>query len=275
MTTWTVLAATPVAAYAADTNVCVSSYEQSQSLRKGGKLRDARQRALECARDTCPAVLSRDCQRWITELDNSIPTVIFDVRGLAGEELTQVTVFLDGKKVVDRLDGKALDVDPGTHTFKFVPGGALKDATRESTIVIREGEKYRKVSASFEDKSISAQAANKSRPVPVATWVFGGIGVAGLAAGTFFALSGNSKKSDLDQCKPQCNPSDVDSMSRNYAIADIAFGVGVISGVAAVYLYLTRPTVEEAPPPAVAKALRSFSVAPAQGGAQASWGMQF
>jgi len=276
-----VLVSSPAASFAADTNVCVSSYEQSQSLRRVGKLRDARQRALECARDVCPAVLSRDCQRWATELETSIPTVIFDVRGLAGEEITKVTVFIDDKKLVDRLDGKAMEVEPGTHKFRFVPK-ELKGASKEVSVTIREGEKYRKISSSFEDKA--AAQASISRPIPTAAYVFGGIGIAGLAAGTFFGLRGLSQKNDLDSCKPQCSPSDVDSMSRNYAIADIAFGVGVVSGVAAVYLYLTRPASVEAPAASsagssagsfTARALGAFSVTPTQGGARASWALSF
>ncbi|WP_394826882.1 hypothetical protein [Pendulispora albinea] len=264
----------PAASFAADTNACVSSYEQSQSLRRAGKLREARQRALECARDVCPAVLSRDCQRWVTELDTSIPTVIFDVRGLTGEELTQVTVFIDEKKLLDRLDGKAIEVEPGTHKFRFEPKEP-KGATREVSATIREGEKYRKISASFEDKA--AVQASISRPIPTAVWVFGGVGVAGLAAGTFFGLRGLSQKNDLDSCKPNCNPSDVDSMSRSYAIADIALGVGVVSGVAALYLFLTRPTLTAPRDAGATTALggSSFSVAPTQGGARASWGLRF
>jgi len=266
-----VLAQSPVAR-AADTNVCVSSYEQTQSLRKAGKLQDARQRALECARDVCPAILSKDCQRWASEIDASIPTVIFDVRGTSGEPLTQVTVFVDDQKLVDHLDGKAVEVEPGTHKFRFAPNGDTKGAPNEVSAVIREGEKYQKIAASFEDKT--APKSGLSRPVPTAVYVFGGVGVVGLAAGTFFALRGNSKKSDLDACKPNCDPNDVNTMSHNYAIADIAWGVGVVSGVAALYLYLTRPSVAASAGSTVGT-LRGFSVAPTQGGARATWGLHF
>ncbi len=251
------------------TSACLSSYEQTQSLRKAGKLHDAKKRALECASASCPGVLARDCQTWITEIDASMPTVIFDVRGPAGEEFSQVTVYLDDKKLVDHLDGKSIEVEPGTHKFRFEPN-ADKTTSKEVTAVIREGEKFRKISASFEDKNASKAFL---RPTPPAVYVFGGIGLVGLAAGTFFALRGHSEKSDLDSCKPTCNPGDVNTMSRNYAIADIAFGVGVVSGAAAIYLYLTRPQVEAAPPSM--GALRNFSVAPTQGGARASWGIRF
>jgi len=280
-----VTAAAP-AAHAADNSICVSSYEQSQSLRKAGKLHEARQRALECARDVCPAVLSRDCERWATELEASMPTVIFDVRGTSGEELSQVTVSLDGQKLLDRLDGKAVEVEPGTHTFRFTPGDDSKGPSKDVTVVIREGEKYRKISSSFEEKSVASIAAtgsserpkvSLSRPVPAGVYVFGGIGVASLAAGTFFALRGLSQKKDLDSCKPSCNPDDVDALTRNYAIADIAFGVGIVSGVAALYLYLTRPHAEVPASTAGVSGLRasSFSVTPTQGGARATLGLRF
>src|SRR6185503_16544295 len=74
----------------ADDPACIQAYEQTQALRKVSKLRQAREQAALCARDTCAAVLAKDCAKWFTELEQSIPTVTFQVKGPDGNESTKV-----------------------------------------------------------------------------------------------------------------------------------------------------------------------------------------
>jgi hypothetical protein len=236
-----------VHAHAADTNACLTSYEQTQTLRRGGKLREAKQQALQCAREACPAVLTKDCARWATEIDATIPSVVFEARAADGTELVDVKVFVDDKPLVDTLDGKAVEFEPGAHTLRF-EWASGKAAPVVMQTVVREGEKNRKIAATFAANGDSSgggsgESAGK-RPIPLAAWVFGGIALAGVGVGTAFAVIGKSKQSDLDVCKPHCQPPDVDSMTRSFAIADVGFGVGVISAAAAVYLFLSRPKSE-------------------------------
>ena len=40
-------------------------------------------------------------------------------RDAKGEDLTEVRLTIDGETVAERLDGRALTLDPGTHTFRF------------------------------------------------------------------------------------------------------------------------------------------------------------
>jgi hypothetical protein len=79
-------------------------------------------------------------------------------------------------------------------------------------------------------------------------YVLGGAGLAGLAVGSIVAATGFSKKSDLDGCKPGCNPDDVAAMRRTFVVSDVLIGLSVISLGAAAYLYFTRPART---PPAV------------------------
>lgn len=273
----------PRSAAAADANAaCFTSYEQTQSLRKSGKLRDARQQALQCARDVCPTALSKDCARWAAEIDVSIPSVVFEAHGPDGAELVQVKVFMDDALLVERLDGKAVEVEPGAHVFRFEDAkGEGEPVTVQS--VVREGEKNRKVAAAFgggESEGSApvvdsgGHAMKASRPVPVATYVFGGVGAAAIATGVVFAIYGTSQKSDLDACKPGCAPGDVNAMTRSFAVADVAFGVGIVSSAAAVYLYLTRPRVTSRAAGPRPSGL-SFSAAPTRGGAAAAMQLQF
>ena len=55
-------------AHAADPK-CMTSYENAQLLRQRGKLVDARDAAMVCARATCPDVARKDCTQWIAEFE--------------------------------------------------------------------------------------------------------------------------------------------------------------------------------------------------------------
>lgn len=231
-------------AFAEDPSTCIQAYEQTQNLRRAGKLRDARTEAAKCAAESCPAVLARDCTKWLGEIDQSIPTVVFEVKSAAGDELTNVKVTVDGKPLVDKLDGKSVAIDVGQHVFRF-EGGDGKSAPVEQKAVVHEGEKNKKISVTLGSKNPIAATppAGGERPIPPMAFVFGGVGIVSLGVGTFFAVSGASKESDLDACKPSCSADRVNSVSTSYAFADVLLTAGVVSLVAAAYIYLTRPTV--------------------------------
>jgi hypothetical protein len=218
-------------------NTCISAYEQAQTLRKDGKPVAAKAQAVICAREACPALLTKDCNKWLAELEAASPTVILDPRAPSGGLRADVRVKLDGTLLTEKIDGRAIPIEPGSHTFVFEAEGATP---AETTIVLREGEKNKKITATL---SPPVAVQEKSRPIPLGVWVFGGATVVALATATVFGIQGLSKKSDLDDCKPHCSPSDVDSMSSTFTIADVALGAGVMAGAAALYLLLTRPEV--------------------------------
>jgi hypothetical protein len=221
-------------------------------------MRAAKKEAITCARADCPEALARDCTGWLDELKRSTPTVVFDVRDDAGAFQRNVRIFLDDELVTEQLDGRAVEVDPGAHVLRAAREGF---PALEERIVVPQGEKNVKIALQLERATVK----QVSRPVPMATWIFGGVGVAGLALGTIFTVVGLSKKSDLDACKPNCPSDDVDGMMRNLAIGDVGLAAGVVSGAAALTFYLTRPEVEEevvAAPGASDEVAVRLSVAP-------------
>jgi hypothetical protein len=236
------LAAPP--AYADDA-ACIQSYEQTQTLRRAAKLREARSEAAKCANEACPAVLARDCTKWLAELDQSIPTVVFDVRSASGEELTNVKVAMDGKPLIDKLDGKSVVLDVGPHAFRFEATDG-KGLPVEQKTVVHEGDKNRKISVTMPAPSSVVVASRDDRPIPVMAYVFGGVAVASLGVGTIFAISGSSKEGDLDACKPSCSADAVNDVSTSYALADILITAGLVSGIAAAYVFLSRPSASGA-----------------------------
>ncbi len=228
----------------ADDNACIRSYEQTQTLRRAGKLHEARAEAAKCASDTCPAVLAKDCTKWLSEIDQSIPTVVFDVRSATGEELTNVRVTAEGNVVAETLDGKSITLDIGPHSFRFESTDG-KGLPAEHKTVIHEGDKNRKISVTLAAPQAvrPTPEVKAERPVPLTTWVFGGVALASLGVGTVFALDGSSKEGDLERCRPSCPGGAVNDASTSFAVADILLTAGVVSAVAAAVIYFTRPTV--------------------------------
>src|SRR5579883_2622058 len=102
---------------------CASSSEAAQRFKNAGKFVEARAQLAVCSRAVCPRFVKRDCDRWIGEVDESLPTVVVTARDAQGHDLVDVRVFLDDALVTEHLDGKAMPLDPGPHTLRCeIPG---------------------------------------------------------------------------------------------------------------------------------------------------------
>jgi hypothetical protein len=120
---------------------CVDANTKAQSLRRSRKLVAARAQLAICADPRCPAMVRDDCTQRVDELEKVQPTIVFDAKDGAGNDLSDVRVSMDGKPFVGKLDGTALAVDPGPHAFTFeVTGQPI--VTRG--FVLKEGEKLRR-----------------------------------------------------------------------------------------------------------------------------------
>jgi hypothetical protein len=258
------------AAFAHADPTCIAAYEQTQTLRKDGKPGAAKAQASICAKDSCPALLTKDCNKWLAELEALIPSVILDPRAPNGGLRADVRVKLDGVALSEKIDGKPIVVEPGPHTFVFEADGA---APVERAVVVREGEKNKKLTVTI---AAAVEPPTLDRPIPLGVWIFGGVSVVALATSAVFAIDGLGRKSDLDECKPRCSSDDVDAMSARFTMADVALGAGVMAGAAAVYLYLTRPSVEVPPAAPAAGWIRAIPyAAPVAGGGAIGFSARF
>lgn len=255
---------------AVDKAVCAEAYRDAQVHRKDGRLRSARELLLLCASDQCPSVMQPDCTRWLTEVEAALPSVTFAAIGGDGADVTDVRVSIDGEVLAETLDGKSVPLDPGSHTVRFEREG---EPVIEQTIIVREGEKARVVSASWQQEaqatSPSSSRRTRSGP-PAGAWVLGGVGVA--AVGTFaaLALDGMSRRSELEKsCFGSCRQEQVDSVKRQLAVADAALAVGLVSLGVSTVLFLSGRSSSEAPPkPRAARAsLVGIDVGPRTDGA--------
>ncbi len=133
-------AAAPAARADATKSECIEANAKGQDARRDHRFATARTLLTQCSQPSCPAMVRDDCTKRLDELERSQPTIVFSVTDAAGRDLVNVKVSVDGTVLADKVDGTALNVDPGARMFTFeAPGHPPFD----QTIVIREGEKER------------------------------------------------------------------------------------------------------------------------------------
>ncbi|AKU97306.1 hypothetical protein AKJ09_03970 [Labilithrix luteola] len=199
--------ATPRTAHAANVQACLAASEKGQRARAAGKLREAREQFLVCGAEGCPSVVRHDCTQWQTDLQASIPTVVLGAKDRGNRDLVDVTVSVDDQVLVNKLDGKAVNVDPGAHTFKF-EHPTYPTVTQQA--VIKEGEKSRNITVTFEGGEPEVtKVENPSQPAvvrehTVLPWVVVGVGVAALATGAVIFATSPDRPANCDKGTQLC-----------------------------------------------------------------------
>ncbi len=243
-----VIATGPGEARADDVDACVTASDKGQELRDQGRLRAARERFVACAAKRCPAIVQKDCAAWMAEVDEKLPTVAIHARDAEGRDIADVRVSVDGEAIAERLDGRALTVDPGSRTFRFVKAGAPEVAM---TLLLREGEKGRLVDVVLGAPAL-AGVKDRTFSVPPAAWVLGGVSIAAIGAGVGFGLAAKTAVDDMRAtggCAPFCDPARVDGARRDMILANVLFGVGGAALATGVILTIVRArTAAEGPP---------------------------
>jgi hypothetical protein len=268
----------------ADTKAeCAKAYEASQEQRSQDKLRDAHKSMVTCSQAGCPNFIKKDCGKWLAEVEAAMPTVVFIAKA-GGQDVIDTKVSLGDETLTQSLDGKAIDMDPGPHTFVFEND---KYGKREINFVVKEGQKAQEIQVQFTEEKSGAGGGgeqggtpgggDKGGSVSTATgsgrktigYVLLGVGAVGLGGFAFFGLSGNSDKNKLACADTKtCTDADLDPIKKKYLYADISLGVGVISAALGTYFLVTAPKKSEAPAED-ARRLR-FDVRPTRGGGFAS-----
>jgi hypothetical protein len=249
---------------------CIEANTKSQDLRREGKLAEAREQLKRCGDPACPRIVRDDCAQRLDDLDKAQPSLIFDVKDARGGDIIDVRVSVDGRPLVDRLDGTPLKIDPGAHTLTFDVAGQPPVSAK---VLIREGEAGRHervvfdgVNAAAPAPSTASEAATSPASGPVAPssggsaqrtlgLVVGGVGVAGLAAGVIFWQLGGSA---WDSAKQACGgnagactnigsaASYHDTASTDATVATAAFIAGAALLAAGGVLFLTGPREKRA-----------------------------
>ena len=232
---------------------CPTASEQGQRLRDDGKYLRARDMFRHCSRDACPGVVRKDCIKWLSGLEDSVPTIGVSAHDAEDRDVGAVKVIVDGDTLATRLDGRPMAVDPGEHAVRFETEGM---PPVEMRVIIQVGEKNRLVKVQFHparavvapiatppDKpvpttEIAAPKSVSSWSPPIAAFVLGGAGVLALGSFAFFGVTGKGDLNELKStCAPYCAQSALDAAKTKLTVADVSLAVGVVSlGVAAVML---------------------------------------
>lgn len=232
---------------------CINAAEASQKLRKESKLSEAREKVLACSREVCPAVVRSDCVKWLSEIDASLPTVVFRVRDEAGHDVIDVKISVDGKEVLSKLTGSAIPIDPGQHKLRYESAGHL---AAEDTVLIAENEKGRVLKMDLHDASAATPSTGSGGGATTTTaatgdgqktapsggagpgpWVLGGVGVASLAAFAVLEAIAQGEYGDLKNgcgATRSCTDSQTSPTQTKFIVAGITMGVGIAALAVAV-----------------------------------------
>lgn len=225
----------------ADVAACVSAHANGQAERNGGRLQSAKALFITCATSECPAAIQSECTSFLTELETLMASVVFVAIDAEGADAIDVKVKVDGREVLERLNGLPTTLDPGSHDVSVTwPDGFVQ----QQTLMIAQGEKNRRIELRRPAKKAEPAAAPvapqpRAKPTPVAAYVLAGVGVAALGGFAAFALSGKSAESAMDGCKPYCTQAQADKMRLRYLLADVSLGVGVVALGVGGYLYFS------------------------------------
>ena len=229
---------------------CIAANDVAQDLRRAGKLREAREKLALCISASCPGPVREDCAQRLTEVDGVMPTVVFEVKDAAGNDVSAVSVTMDGQRRTDKLNGLPVQVDPGEHRFVFEAQGL---PSTEKTIVIREGERDRHERVSLGQPAVPAPppspSSPESSPQQTIAYVVGSAGVVGIVIGSVLGLVSKGTYDHALQSECGNNPSgcssqgiqDGQSAHGQAAASTVAFVAGAALLGAGAVLYFTAP----------------------------------
>lgn len=268
---------------------CLDANGKGQELRREHKLSEAREQLRTCANPACPAMLRDDCTKRLDELERAQPSIVFDAKDGSGRDLSAVKVTVDGRPLAERLDGTALQVDPGEHVFVFT---ASDQPPVTQTFVLKEGDTQRReriVLAPTPAPTPAPQAPAQNAPpsIPPAGGevssrgmgtqkilglVAGGAGVAGIAVGSVFGVMTLSEASQqrtdcasATSCpRPSQAASDHSTGATDRTISTVGFVAGGALVVGGAVLFFTARHASESP--AAARILLVPGLGPGGGG---------
>jgi len=221
------------------TKECLAASEAWIGSREAHHLRDARAQLLVCAAPSCPHDVREECAKHVPEINEAVPTVVFEAKTTMGKDVADVTVTVDGTTFATKLDGTAREIEPGEHKVRAEGNGM---PAVELTIVIREGDKGRheritlrvpgEPLATGHDAPLVVVRLRSHTTQRVAGIVIGSFGLAGIAAGS---AAGAVATSDWNQVKTDCPIATQCATPDAYKLHDATVTLGWLSTAAFIF----------------------------------------
>jgi hypothetical protein len=152
-------------ALADERTACTSAYVAAQTRRSEHRLLAARDELRTCTRQECSSLMHgqmiKDCASWLAQVEATIPSVVLSAKDSAGADLTDVRVSMDGAPIATKLDGRAIDIDAGSHVFRF---DAPDQTSVTVTSLVLEGAKNQLIRATLGSAPTGASRPAASIP---------------------------------------------------------------------------------------------------------------
>jgi hypothetical protein len=237
-------------AQANDKAACIAAHGDGQELRLHGRWRDAEARFRTCS-SACPGPITQDCARWYDEVRAKMPTIVVAAVGPDGADTVDVTLLVDGTHVADQLPSTAFEVDPGEHVVRLQHAGW---PAVEQKVVVREGEKEKRIALSFAPTTPAKGGDATPGPAPAASsppilgYVLLGVGVVAAGVSIPLAIDAKIKEDNLrnDPCghNGTCETSKVNPINTEYLVAGIVGGVGLVALGLGIWQVLAHPKAD-------------------------------
>jgi len=219
---------------------CQTAYEHAQQLRRDGRLAASRVELNVC-KETCPATLTPDCDRWLAEIAALLPTIRVRAKTPEGERIRDVRVLVDGTLLADPAPDQALVVEPGERVLRFEHAGA---APVDVKVSLQPGERDHLVEVTLVPREVPSTVETGSAPTTqsrVPSYILGAIGGAALVVAGGLAVKGHVDRADLSSsCAPACDPDRVSPIRTLWWASAITAGAGVVALSLAVVLWPRR-----------------------------------
>jgi hypothetical protein len=218
-----------------DRDACVQAYVDGQASRNQGRLLRARELLELCANESCPGMIKRDCTQWLADVRAATPSLVLTARDTGGADVADATAELDGRPLP--LDGRDVDVDPGSHSVQLSRPGSPPVT---QTVVLAEGERRRRVSATFAVPVVVPVIEAAPARLPAVSVLSGAIGLLGWCDFAVFGIVGAIDRSHSG-CDVGCGSADYGRVHGELVAADVGLVVGVVAtGVAVTTWLLAR-----------------------------------
>lgn len=230
---------------------CVQHYESAQRHRNAEQLLQARDDLRACSAATCPSLIQEDCNTWLLEVTEMLPTVVLSAKA-ADQDVFDVTVSMDGQTLTNHLDGRPIEVDPGLHTFVFEGPGRTR-LTKMVIVAARQRAQDIAVlwapppQVSSAPTPVTGLAVDRVRPVPPLFYALAATAVVGFGGFAVLGLTGEAEKNNLQgSCSPDCSKTEVSALKTRLILSDVAVGFGGAAAAGALVVLLARPERTEA-----------------------------
>ncbi len=225
---------------------CDAAFESAElRLRPSdGRLLEGRAALLACARPECKSWMVDDCSKRLVEVEARIPSVVFSAEDARGSSLYDVRVLEGDRELLSRVDGRAVEIDPGPHELVAERGGARVALS----VVVIEGRKAQQVVFAFPDVSgadpatpavgVSSSEPRQEPPRLAHPWarplagglLVGAVVTSGMGVGLGIVAIGKKNDANCD-AENVCDGVPLDSARAAARAATISF---VASGVLAI-----------------------------------------